>query len=57
MPLKIEHEASEHVSLAVVTITAVLGFDEHGDHDVNLDGCNDESAASMMSFKRAFSAT
>ena len=48
--------ACEHVSLAVVTTTAVLGFDKHGDHDVNVDGCEDDSAASMMSFRKAFKA-
>jgi hypothetical protein len=48
--------AREHVSLAVVTITAVLGSERAGDHDVNVDGCDDESAASMMSFSKVFNA-
>jgi hypothetical protein len=48
--------ASEHVSLAVVMTTAVLTSVKHGDHDVKLDGCDVESAASMMSFKRLFNA-
>lgn len=47
---------SEHVSLAVVITTAIRGSDKHGDHDVNVDGCEDDSAASTMSFKKAFKA-
>lgn len=45
---------SEHVSLAVVTTTAILELDRHGDHDVKADGCDEESAASMMSFSSLF---
>lgn len=48
--------AFEQVSLAVVTTTAVLESDRHSDHDVKADGCDDESAASMMSFSRVFNA-
>lgn len=46
----------EQVSLAVVTITTVLGSVKHGDHEVNVDGCDDESAASMMSLSKVFNA-
>lgn len=35
---------------------AVLESDRHGDHDVKADGCEEESAASMMSFSRVFNA-
>ena len=52
----IEFAGSEHVSLAVVMTTAVLDSDRHGDHDVKADGCEEESAASMMSFSRVFNA-
>lgn len=51
-----EFLGSEHVSLAVVTTTAILGSERHGDHDVKADGCEEESTASMMSFSRVFSA-
>jgi hypothetical protein len=49
-------EGSEHVSLAVVTTTAVLESDRHGDHDVKAEGCEEESTASMMSFSSVFNA-
>ncbi len=51
-----ELEASEHVSLAVVTTTATLEFEEQGDHSVNFDGCDEESAVSIMSFSRVLKA-
>jgi hypothetical protein len=37
-------------------MTAVLGFVKSGDHEVNADGCDEESAASMMLLSNVFNA-
>ena len=45
-----------HVSLAVVRTTTVLGFNRQCDHVVNVVGCEDDSAESVILLRKLLSA-
>lgn len=53
---KIADVASLQVSLAVVSIATEFGFERHGDHAVNVVGCDVDSAESEILFNIVLSA-
>jgi hypothetical protein len=56
-PSKIGDAALEHVSRAVDSITAMSGLARHGDQDVKVVGCDDDSSLSTMLFRTVLRAT
>jgi hypothetical protein len=56
-PSKTGDAALEHVPRAVDTIIAMLGSERHGDQDVKVVGCDDDSSLSTMLFRTVLRVT